>query len=125
MNRQDKILSVGFALFSAVTSFSFVFYAVTVILGAGASPWLKAFAYVAGGYGVFNIYTLSWAWNSGTDWAQKANLVIAACFFGVVVMDTLRDGLSGGIRALGVLLGLAAILVLNWFAVKKLCQRRT
>ena len=35
MDKQDKILSIGFALFSAVTSFCFVFYAVTVILGAG------------------------------------------------------------------------------------------
>ena len=123
MDKQDKILSIGFALFSVITSFLFVFYAVSIILGGSASPWLKTFAYVAGGYGVFNIYTLSWAWNSGTAWAQKANLVIAACFFGVVIMDSLRDGLSGGIRTLAVLIGLGLVLSLNWFAVKKLCER--
>ncbi len=122
MTQQEKILRTGFAVFSLLTSFMFVFYAVSVITGGNASEWLKAFAYVAGGYGLFNVYILSWAWRSQHSWAVPANLIIAACFFGVVVMDALREGLQSG-KQIGTLLGLAAVLAINWFAVKKLCQK--
>lgn len=123
MKTQEKLLLYGFAIFSAITSFLFVFYAVTVNFSSDASQWLKTFSYVAGGYGLFNIYILSWAWRSQVAWTIKANTVIAACFFGVFVMDTIRDGFSGGMTTVGTLLGLAAVLGINWFAVKKSCQR--
>lgn len=123
MKTQEKLLLYGFAIFSAITSFLFVFYAVTVNFSSDASQWLKTFSYVAGGYGLFNIYILSWAWRSQVTWTIKANTVIAACFFGVFVMDTIRDGFSGGMTTVGTLLGLAAVLGINWFAVKKSCQR--
>ncbi|WP_303722034.1 hypothetical protein [Malonomonas rubra] len=122
MNKQNKILRNGFALFSLITSFAFVYYAVGVISGGNASEWLKTFAYVAGGYGLFNVYILSWAWRSQHSWAVPANMVIAACFFGVVVMDVLREGFQGTNQAIG-LLGLAVVLAINWFAIKKLSQR--
>jgi len=122
MTQQEKILRIGFAVFSLLTSFMFVFYAVSVITGGNSSEWLKTFAYVAGGYGLFNVYILSWAWRSQHSWAMPANLIIAACFFGVVVMDALREELQSG-KQIGTLLGLAAVLAINWFAVKKLCQK--
>ncbi len=123
MKKPDKILLYGFAFFSAITSFLFVFYAVTIHYSSDASQWLKTFSYVAGGYGLFNIYILSWAWRTQTVWAAKSDMVIAACFFGVVIMDTIREGFSGGMTAVGSLLGLGFILLINWFAVKKACQR--
>ncbi|PLY03966.1 MAG: hypothetical protein C0622_03740 [Desulfuromonas sp.] len=119
---QEKLLTYGFALFSAVTSFIFVFYAVNTSLGATAG-WLKTFAYVVGGYGLFNIYILSWAWRVRAAWAPKADFVIAACFFGVFTMDTLRDGISDWVNEPAAIIGLAAILAINWFAVRKLCSR--
>jgi len=122
MNKQDKNLRIGFALFSAITSFIFVYYAVGVINGGAASDWLKTFAYVVGGYGLFNIYILSWAWRSQVNWAVPANLIIAACFLGVVVMDVLREGIQDG-KQVGGLVGLAAVLAINWFSIKKLCQK--
>ena len=125
MKKQEKLLLYGFATFSVITSFLFVFYAVTVNFGSDASQWLKTFSYVAGGYGLFNIYILSWAWRSQVTWTIKADMVIAACFFGVFVMDTIREGFSGGITAIGSVLGLAVILWINWFAVKKSCQRES
>ncbi len=121
MRKQDKFLRTGFALFSALTSFVFVYYAVSVITG-GASDWLKIFAYVAGGYGLMNIYILSWAWRSKADWTVSANMVIAVCFFGAVVMDLSRDGLQGGMQIVGIL-GLAAVLGVNWFTVRMLCRQ--
>jgi hypothetical protein len=123
MKTSEKLLLYGFATFSVITSFLFVFYAVTVNFSSDASQWLKTFSYVAGGYGLFNIYILSWAWRSQAVWAPKADMVIAACFFGVFIMDTIREGFSGGISAIGGLLGLALILFINWFAVKKSCTR--
>ena len=122
MTKQNKILRNGFALFSLITSFLFVFYAVNAITGGSASGWLKTFAYVAGGYGLFNVYILSWAWRSQHSWALSANTVIAACFFGVVVMDLLREGLQGGKQAIGLLV-LAAVLAINWLTIKILCQK--
>ena len=122
MNRQDNILRYGFSIFSVLTSFLFVYYAVSVIYGSHATQWLKMFAYVAGGYGLFNVYILSWAWRSQSAKAVTANLVIAVCFFGVVVMDLLRRGSVDGTQV-GVLTGLLAILAINWFTIKKLCQK--
>ena len=125
MTKADKLLLYGFALFSAITSFLFVFYAVTVNFSAEASAWLKTFSYVAGGYGLFNIYVLSWAWRSQAELAPKIDFVIAACFFGVFVMDSVRNGFSGGLTTIGGLLGLALVLAINWLAVKKACQRHS
>ncbi len=125
MKTQEKLLLYGFALFSVITSFLFVFYAVTINFGSDASQWLKTFSYVAGGYGLFNIYILSWAWRSQVTWTIKANTVIAACFFGVFIMDTIREGFSGGMTAMGTVTGLACVLLINWFAVKKSCQRNS
>ncbi len=122
MNQQDKILRTGFALFSAITSFLFVYYAVSVISSANASQWLQTFAYVAGGYGLLNIYILSWAWRSQAGWATMANMSIALCLLGVVLVDTVKEGFSGGMQII-VLLGLAAVLGINWVTVKKLCRQ--
>ncbi len=125
MQKADKFLLYGFAVFSFITSFLCVFYAVTVHFSADASQWLKTFSYVAGGYGLFNIYVLSWAWRTRAELAPKIDLVIAACFFGVFVMDSLRGGSSSGMATIGGLLGLAIILAINWLAVKKACQRHS
>ena len=122
MSTQENILRNGFAIFSAITSFIFVYYAVGVITAGTASESLKIFAYVAGGYGLFNMYILSWAWRTQASWAVSANLIVAACFFGVLVMDILRNGLQDS-KQLGVLAGIAVVLVINWFTIKKLCQK--
>lgn len=124
MSQQAKILRIGFALFSATTSFLFVYYAVSVIYGSDASQWLRTFAYVAGGYGLLNIYILSWAWRSQAGWTMMANMAIGACMFGVVLVDTVKEGISGGMQTAG-LLGLAFVLGINWFTVKVLCQRES
>ncbi len=123
MKKQEKILLYGFATFSVITSFLFVFYAVTVQFSDNASQWLRTFSYVTGGYGLFNIYILSWAWRTQAISAPKVDLVVAACFFGVFIMDAIRDGFSGGMTTVGSILGLGFILLINWFAVKKAHQR--
>ena len=121
MNKQDKFLRTGFTLFSAISSFMFVYYAVSVISSGNASQWLKTFAYVAGGYGLLNIYILSWAWRSQAAWSTMANMTIALCLLGVVVVDTIKEGFNSSMQII-VLLGLAAVLGINWATVKNLCQ---
>jgi hypothetical protein len=120
----EKLPVYGFALFSLITSFLFVFYAVNVHFSPDASEWLKTFSYVVGGYGLFNLYILSWAWRSRVGWAPKANLVIAACLFGVFSMETVRDGIHDLASESGTIVGLAAVLLINWYAVKKLVSRQ-
>ncbi len=122
MSKPDQTLRIGFAIFSALTSFLFVYYAVSVIYGSEASQWLKTFAYVAGGYGLLNIYILSWAWRSRASWTMMANMAIGICMFGVVLVDTFKAGIGSGMHLVG-LLGLAFVLGINWFAVKVLCQQ--
>ncbi len=125
MKKYSKVLKIGFALFSSISSISsflFVFYAVNIAFSPMATPWLKTFAYVTGGYGLLNIYILSWAWRSKISWAASADFVIAACFLGVCVMDYLRDGLTRGTAGLAVLLVLALMLALNWYAIILLNQ---
>ncbi len=120
MNKPHQILRIGFSLFSAVSSFLFVFYAVNIAFSPTATGWLKTFAYVTGGYGLMNIYILSWAWRSKITWALSVDLVIAACFFGVCVMDYLRGGLTRGAVGIAALLILAIILGINWYAIRLL-----
>ncbi len=119
MNKQDKIIRYGFAAFSLITSFCFVFYAVSILFGSDADFNLKMFAYVAGGYGLLNTYVLNWAWRAHSDWPAMANMCIAVCFFGVLLMDILRDGFQGEMQV-AVLLGLAAVLTVNWYAIRLL-----
>jgi hypothetical protein len=121
MNSQDKIIRSGFALFSLITSFLFVYYAVTIFTGDAGTSHLKMFAYVAGGYGLMNTYILSWAWRTQARWTLTANSVISACFFGVFLMDMLRGGLQDS-KQVGVLVGLAVVLGINWFTIRKLNQ---
>lgn len=123
MSKQDKILRSGFAIFSLITSFMFVFYAVNVFNGSNVTDWLKAFAYVVGGYGLINVYILSWAWRSQSCWASSANIIISFCFFGVVLMDRFRDGFQSSMQLVGVI-GLACVLTVNWFAIKKICEQK-
>jgi hypothetical protein len=118
MAQQEKILRNGFALFSLITSFLFVYYAVTIYTSGDASESLKLFAYVAGGYGLMNTYILSWAWKAQTSWTLPANLVISVCFFGVFLMDILRNNPQP--TQFGVALGLAAVLAINWYTIRKL-----
>ena len=122
MNDQDAVLRTGFAIFSAITSFAFVFFGVSVITGEFPSHWMSAVAYVAGGYGLANIYILSWAWRNQADWPMLANKFFALCFLGVLVVDAISQGINNLTQVL-VLLGLACVLVINWFAIKKVCQR--
>jgi len=122
MSKQSRVLRIGFAAFSAISSFLFVFYAVNITFSPAASHWLKMFAYVTGGYGLMNIYILSWAWRTKAAWAVNADLLIAACFLGVCIMDYLRDGITRGLTGLLALVALGCVLAVNWYAVRLLCQ---
>lgn len=123
MKNQGAILRGGFTLFSVISSFAFVFFAVSVITGEGATQWMNALAYVAGGYGLANIYILSWAWRNQAAWALWANKFFALCFLGVLLVDTLSQGIENLTQVL-VLLGLACVLTINWYALKQWCQRQ-
>lgn len=122
MKNQEAILRTGFAIFSGITSFAFVFFAVSIITGEGTTHWMRAFAYVAGGYGLANIYILSWAWRNKADWPMLANKFFALCFIGVLVVDAISQGIESLEQVL-VIVGLACILFINWVSVKKLCRR--
>ena len=121
-NRQDTFLARGFAGFSVIASFAFVYYGIGIITAHGASRWLTTFAYITGGYGLANIYILSWAWRTRMAWTEWAIKVFALCYLGAVAMDTFRDGLQGTHEVVLVLV-VACVLWINWFSVKKAITR--
>ena len=122
MQRQDTFLTTGLAVFSGLISFIFVYYAVGVFTAAAVPEWDRVFAYVAAGYGLGNIYILSWAWRSSGAGPAWANRLIALCFFGVFVIDVWKTG-GTAVRFLG-LLPISGMLWLNWFAVKTIARRQ-
>lgn len=124
MKRQESILPKFLALFSGLTSFVFIYYSVGIFSADSVPEWAKVFAYVCAGYGLGNIYILSWAWRSSGTWPLWANKLIALCFLGVFIMDRWKTGIEGGLEYVGVL-GVAIVLWLNWFAVKKITERNT
>lgn len=123
MNSSEKFFTVGLALFSALTSFMFVYHGVGVVSGARLSQPQAIFAYVTAGYGLLNIYILSFAWRARVGWAVPANLLIALCYFGVFALERVNAGFKSGYEAFG-MAALALVLALNWLAVKKLAERR-
>lgn len=123
MNLSEKFQLYGLMLFSVISSFVFVFYTVNVYFSDSATTWLRGFAYVTGGYGLFNIYVLSWAWNSRSDWSIKADMLLAGCFLGVFIMNALRHNFYGGLNGVAAVIVLAVVLYINVQAVKKVCAR--
>ena len=123
MTAQDSTLTTGLAIFSGLTSFVFVYYAVGILTAAHAPEWDEVFAYVTAGYGLGNIYILSAAWRGGASWPLWANKLIAFCFFGVFLLDMWKTGVENPLEYLGAL-GVAGVLWLNWYAVKQICRRR-
>jgi len=124
MKRQDSVFTTGLAVLSGLTSFIFIYYAVGVLTAESAEEWTRVFAYVAAGYGLGNIYILSWAWRSSGTGPAWANKLIALCFLGVFLMDIWRRGVDGGMQYVGAC-GVALVLWLNWFAVRKITSRGT
>ena len=123
MSKANTIFEKGLALFSALTSFIFVYYALG-LLNAGSVPqWDKVFAYVAIGYGLGNIYILSAVWRLQESWTLWANKLIALCFYGVFLLDLFQTGVKSNLEYVGAV-GLAGVLWLNWYAVKTLAGRR-
>lgn len=122
MNRHESIFSAGLIVFSILTSFGIVFYAMGILTAGTVPEWDKSFAYVAAGYGLGNVYILSAAWRTGAPWTDWANKLIACCFMGVYLIDMWRTGVESGLEYLGAVC-LAGVVWLNWYAVKRVCLR--
>jgi hypothetical protein len=122
MNRQDSIFLTGLAVFSGLTSFVLVYYSIGIWTGGDATRWDRVFAYVAAGYGLGNVYILSWAWRNDAAWPVWANKLIAFCFFAAFLLDMWKTGVESALEYVGAL-AMAFILWLNWLAVKKCTER--
>jgi len=122
MKISETVFIGGLALFSALTSFMFIYYGVGVIAGGQLSQPLAIFAYVTAGYGLINIYLLSFAWRAQVGWAETANKLVALCYFGVFAFDRIKAGFHSGLEVVGIA-AVAGVLALNWLAVKKLVER--
>lgn len=122
MSKQNKVLIAGFALFSVITSFLFILYGMSGVTSPTATQRLQLFSYVTAGYGLMNIYILSTAWRSRLAWTEMASKLISFCFFGVLIMDLVRFGADGNRNFLVVPI-VAVVLVINWFAIRKMLQR--
>lgn len=118
----ETILRALFILLSVASSFALVFYGISLLSGSDTGLHLSTFAYVTMAYGLGNIAILSLAWRSRPQHATTVYQLIALCYFGVFVIDTLRGGLESSTEIVGLLL-LAAVLCSNGIAISKVVDR--
>jgi zinc transporter ZupT len=123
MKQQDTFFLVGLVIFCVLTSFMFIFYGVNVAFADNQPQWLKIFAYVTAGYGMANMYLLSWAWRGGATWAGDANKLMGFCYLGVFVFNTVNADVQSVLEYVGIIV-VAVVLWINWFAVKKVALRK-
>lgn len=122
MKQQDIFFMIGLITLSALSSFTFIFYGMNIILSDNSANGLMMFAYVTTAYGLANISILSIAWSSREPWAKGASKFISLCFLGVFVMDTINKGMKSGLGAIGIVV-LFLILCANWLAISKVVDR--
>lgn len=122
MKKHDTLIMYGLVVLSVLTSFLFISYGVNIIMSPMPARWLLTFAYVTTAYGMANIAVLSIAWSSRERWACEVNKLIALCYLGVFLVNTVKTGFNSGLEMVGIL-ALALVLLANWFAVKKVVSR--
>jgi hypothetical protein len=122
MNNRDYIIMIGLIALTVLSSFFLTFYGVNIVMSGSAPAGALTFSYVTIAYGLGSLAILSLAWSSREVWAVTVIKLFALCYLGVVVMDTFREGFTGGLEIVRIL-ALAAILLANWLAVKKVVER--
>jgi len=122
MNNRDYILMIGLIALTVLTSFFMTYNGVSTVMSGIATGSTLTFSYVTIAYGLGSLAVLSLAWSSREAWSVTVIKLFALCYFGVVVMDTFRDGLLVGLDIIRIL-ALAVVLCVNWLAVKKVVER--
>lgn len=122
MKKLENIYLIGLISLSVLTSFMFISFGMNTIMSGKSPEWIMTFAYVTTAYGLVNIAILSLAWSSREAWASGVSKLIALCYLGVFIMDTVNAGMKSGLEVVGIL-ALALVLCANWFAVKKVIER--
>lgn len=120
--QHEAILRLLAIVLSLLTSFALVFYGISLLNSPHAGMHLSTFAYVTLAYGLGNVAILSLAWNSRIAAALAVHRLIAFCYFGIFAFDLFKAGVWSG-RELLLLLVLAAVLLGNGVAVKKVIER--
>ena len=122
MNNRDYILMISLISLTVLTSFFLTYYGVNIVMSGTAPGGALTFSYVTIAYGLGSLAILSLAWSSREAWSVSVIKLFALCYLGVVIMDTFRDGLQGGLEILRIP-ALAVVLCTNWLAVKKVVER--
>jgi len=122
MNNRDYVLMISLIALTVLSSFFLTYYGVNIVMSGTAPGSTLTFSYITIAYGLGSLAVLSLAWSSREAWSVTVIKLFAFCYLGVVVMDTFRDGLQGGLEVIRILV-LAVILCGNWLAVKKVVER--
>jgi len=122
MNNREYILMISLISLTVLTSFFLTYYGVNIVMSGTAPGGALTFSYVTIAYGLGSLAILSLAWSSRETWSVSVIKLFALCYLGVVIMDTFREGLQGGLEILRIP-ALAVVLCTNWLAVKKVVER--
>ena len=122
MNNRDYVVMIGLIALTVLTSFFLTYYGMNIIMSGTAPGGTLTFSYVTIAYGLGSLAVLSLAWSSREAWCVTVIKLFAFTYLGVVILDTLRDGLQGGVEIIRIL-ALAVILCGNWLAVKSVVER--
>ena len=122
MNNRDYVVMIGLIALTVLTSFFLTYYGMNIVMSGTAPGSTLTFSYITIAYGLGSLAVLSLAWSSREAWCVTVIKLFALSYLGVVVLDTMRDGLQGSMDILRIL-ALAVVLCGNWLAVKSVVER--
>ncbi len=124
MNTGEKTpLLVIITVLSAIASFAFIYYGLTITMSEGLQQGGGIFAYVVAGYGLGNVYLLSSVWRNGGRWPVEASKLMGLCFLAVFILETINSGTKEPVALTGRLV-IVLILWANWYTIKRIAAWR-
>ena len=110
-------------LFSVASSIVFIVYGIGIVLGEGVPIWIRGFAIITGLYGFGSVLTILWAWVYGGVKTSQIVKCLAITYLTLFILGSMDVGIISGLEVVGIL-GVAAVLWLNWFSVRYIANRR-
>ena len=123
MTKKEWVISVILTLFSVTSSIVFIVYGIGIALGEGVPIWITGFAIITGLYGIGSILSILWAWVYGGVKTTQIVKRLAITFLALFILGSMDVGIISGLEVVGIL-GVAAVLWLNWFSVRYIANRR-
>lgn len=112
-----QIVNILLSIASGCVSALFVW--VGIAMSSDSSLWTALFGYLAIAYGAINALLVFIAWFRPGAPVQRVSKYLALVFLAAIVAGSFDLGRLSGLEVAGIL-AVAAMLFVNWYAVKRL-----